>query len=86
MTSLRLSMLLVACATALAGCFPTCQDACANVVSVCAEQFKQAGIQFSESACVTDCEKQTGDCAIEQRVCVSEAPNCTAIGECPKCP
>ncbi len=74
---------LVALAT---GCAPTCEEACRNIGEVCADDFEAGGIQFSVDACVTECNRQSDACALDQRICTSEATSCDAIGECPVCP
>lgn len=69
-----------------AGCAPTCEEACSNVVEICADRFAADGIQYTVDACVSECDGGSEPCALDQRICIAEATSCSAIGDCPICP
>ena len=51
----------------------TCEDACSNIGSLCAEDGQ------ADESCVSDCE---ADSTQEELDCVTEAASCDAIQSC----
>ncbi len=84
---IRAGLAAAVLSVALAGCGPSCDDACENVATICDADFKEAEIVFSVEACVESCDSNQAGCANidEETACVASAAKCSDVAGCTRC-
>lgn len=71
----------------LAACGASCEDACENVVAICADDFRESQLPFDVPHCVESCESNQAGCdgIEEETACVASAQKCSDLAGCTRC-